>query len=754
MSKTGSGVNNGKTKKPRTKSLKEERKCIQAALGEEENISFIWDMDSADCPQNLIDLKKNLLRFSKLVPTEMEVLFTKGLPKDKGSREDAIDLGRNFKSKIERAHIALDIASTAQVLKQNHAAESRWVKFVAEKFIFKELDYSIDNSQDYLKIFDQLEMVKDVQFQLDFRTSLPGLFPNGDATIPKPDILFALPAPHSNEIELFHAHNTLRQFEREYLIELAKTKNIRTSPIPSNYNLCYPWGVYEAKKVVSEGTKEAIKVYIQIARAAAVCAALLKELSSIDNSNCLPIISFTSIGEKWEVFLCYAYESPAQSQKGVSSSASHLPRSQARSARGKKNEVRGSTPLEDEYKITQKYRYHLLRIWEGDVTNCWDALKLLHIVEYARAWVLRTFKPWVADLLDQRSKLKVCDVNLGEKEDQITQATPPSTPTASARVRPRPSSSDLRIPARGGLPPSPPLTNPRQATTTRHAGKGASLSRTLVPENLPPSPPLTDPKHATTIAATVSYTSPFREENTSSYFRNSPPSALEPPSPSPSPTSQSPARGLLWERSGDELESYGQDLPAQSSVESSSIGDNDRKTYTGDQPEGEHVDTKSEACELSIAKPRGIEGTKASKAQSTTKKSGSSSFIENVVQTGEIPIIYPLLRKFGVYSRSNTFESDKTSTSSRRSSIFGLGSRRNSLDPDKASPVQKQPPGAFPTDLSFSTPVLSHTQTTKINFAADSEPASSNRNQGRRKILGAQITRIGMQTGNKKKKGI
>ncbi|KAF8248216.1 hypothetical protein K440DRAFT_661044 [Wilcoxina mikolae CBS 423.85] len=712
MSKTGSGVNSGKTKRPRTKSLEEERKCIQAALGEEENISFIWDMDSADCSQNLIDFKKDLLRFSKLVPTEMKVLFEKVLPEDESSRvlpKDAIDSGRNFKSKIERAHIALDIASTAQVLKQNHAAESRWVKFVAEKFIFKELDYSIDNSQDYLKIFDQLEMVNDVQFRLDFRSSLPGLFPNEDATIPKPDILFAFPAPHSNEIELFHAHNTLKQFEREYLKELAKNQKIRTSPIPDDYNLCYPWGVYEAKKVVGEGTKEAIKVYVQIARAAAVCAALLKELSTVkgvDNPNCLPIISFTSIGEKWEVFLCYAYESPAQSQKGVSPPASPLPRSQARSARGKKNEVRGSTPLEDKHKTTQKYRYHLLRIWEGDVTDCWDALKLLHIVEYARAWVLRTFKPWVADFLDQRSKLEVCDANLGEKEDQIIQATPPSTPTASARVRPRPSSSDLRTPAVGYLPPSPPLTDPRQATTTRHAGKGAFPSRTLVPENLPPSPPLTDPKHATTIAATVSHTSPFREEDASSYFRNSPPSALEPPSPSLSPTSQSPARGLLWERLGDELESCGRDLPAESFVDSSSFGDNDRKIYNSGQPEGEHVDTKSEARELSIEKPRGIEGTRASKPQSTTKQSGSSSFVENVVQTGEIPILYPLFRKLSGFSRSNTFESDKTSTSSRRSSIFGLGSRRNSgLDPDKASPVQKQPPGAFPTEfnIDFST---------------------------------------------------
>jgi hypothetical protein len=58
--------------------------------------------------------------------------------------ELAIDSKRNFKSKIKRARVALDIASSALSLKESKAGESRWVKSVAEKFIFKGLDYSID----------------------------------------------------------------------------------------------------------------------------------------------------------------------------------------------------------------------------------------------------------------------------------------------------------------------------------------------------------------------------------------------------------------------------------------------------------------------------------------------------------------------------------------------------------------------------------------------------------------------------------
>lgn len=130
--------------------------------------------------------------------------------------------------------------------------------------------------------------------------------PKIGTTLPKPDLLFGLPTLHKQEIKLFHAHHTLKHFEREHMKKLGTT-----SPIRVNYNLCFPWGVYEAKKVENSTTKAALFVYVQIARASAVCAALLEELSTPENR--LPIISFTSIGAKWEVFLCY--ESITQPQK-------------------------------------------------------------------------------------------------------------------------------------------------------------------------------------------------------------------------------------------------------------------------------------------------------------------------------------------------------------------------------------------------------------------------------------------------------
>jgi hypothetical protein len=56
----------------RIKTQEQGRELVQATLGE--NISIIWDIDPHSppvCPQNVIDLKQQLLCFSSLVPIEM-----------------------------------------------------------------------------------------------------------------------------------------------------------------------------------------------------------------------------------------------------------------------------------------------------------------------------------------------------------------------------------------------------------------------------------------------------------------------------------------------------------------------------------------------------------------------------------------------------------------------------------------------------------------------------------------------------------
>jgi hypothetical protein len=97
----------------------------------------------------------------------------------------------------------------------------------------------------------------------------------------------------------------LKYFEEDAVKAFSKT--IITSPIMPHHELCFPWGAYEAKKNLTKAQQKAGAVYQQVARASAVCAALLQQISNIpgDGQNVPPVISFTSIAEHWDVFLCY-----------------------------------------------------------------------------------------------------------------------------------------------------------------------------------------------------------------------------------------------------------------------------------------------------------------------------------------------------------------------------------------------------------------------------------------------------------------
>jgi hypothetical protein len=97
----------------------------------------------------------------------------------------------------------------------------------------------------------------------------------------------------------------LKYFEETFLTTFSET--IVTTPTNPNHGLCFPWGAYEAKMNLTETQKKPGEVYIQIAKASAVCAALLKQLSNISGTRLKvpPVISFASVGAEWDVFLCY-----------------------------------------------------------------------------------------------------------------------------------------------------------------------------------------------------------------------------------------------------------------------------------------------------------------------------------------------------------------------------------------------------------------------------------------------------------------
>lgn len=109
-----------------------------------------------------------------------------------------------------------------------------------------------------------------------------------------------------------------------------RLKPLISSPYKSPSYFCFPWCVYELKKEgyntsqrttrVSILTSERGKVnlivnskvnplacYIQAAKGAAVCSAMLYQLSPFSD-DVPPIFAFTSIGPEWGVFICFPEE--------------------------------------------------------------------------------------------------------------------------------------------------------------------------------------------------------------------------------------------------------------------------------------------------------------------------------------------------------------------------------------------------------------------------------------------------------------
>lgn len=103
-----------------------------------------------------------------------------------------------------------------------------------------------------------------------------------------------------------------------------------SSPYKSPSYFCFPWCVYELKKEgyntserttrVSIPTSERgeinLKVdskvnplacYLQAAKGAAVCSAMLSQLTP-DSDDVPPIFAFTSIGPEWGIFICFPKE--------------------------------------------------------------------------------------------------------------------------------------------------------------------------------------------------------------------------------------------------------------------------------------------------------------------------------------------------------------------------------------------------------------------------------------------------------------
>jgi hypothetical protein len=85
-----------------------------------------------------------------------------------------------------------------------------------------------------------------------------------------------------------------------------------TSPILSKHNLCFPWGVYDAQKAVDEDLDKYMESHSRCSRGTAVCIQLLEMMSEKVQPGSLqdipPVLSFTSIGEKWSVFMAYRHE--------------------------------------------------------------------------------------------------------------------------------------------------------------------------------------------------------------------------------------------------------------------------------------------------------------------------------------------------------------------------------------------------------------------------------------------------------------
>ncbi|KAF8245695.1 hypothetical protein K440DRAFT_389690 [Wilcoxina mikolae CBS 423.85] len=130
------------------------------------DVYFIWDGQEKHVPQNVINLRENLLDFSRLVPKEYEGLFRGYMNEGTKSRE------------------------------------SIWIKSIAVELIFKGLEFDIHN-QGYSEVFDRLKMVDNAQFLKQQCGKLVEHVGPGGLTKPRPDLLFGLPVLKPDEIKRF-----------------------------------------------------------------------------------------------------------------------------------------------------------------------------------------------------------------------------------------------------------------------------------------------------------------------------------------------------------------------------------------------------------------------------------------------------------------------------------------------------------------------------------------------------------------------
>lgn len=80
---------------------------------------------------------------------------------------------------------------------------------------------------------------------------------------------------------------------------------ITTRPC-TNLAVCFPWGIYEAKRFNTRGKISIEKsmvenVYFQAANAASTCVAMLAQLPTTDIK---PIVAFTNVGQEWSLLIC------------------------------------------------------------------------------------------------------------------------------------------------------------------------------------------------------------------------------------------------------------------------------------------------------------------------------------------------------------------------------------------------------------------------------------------------------------------
>jgi hypothetical protein len=253
-----------------------------------------------------------------------------------------------------------------------------------------------------------------------------------------------------------------------------------TTPIVSDRDLYFPWGVHEAKSgLVGKHTQAAYYVYVQVACGVAICMDILIWLSMIhdpagdatevdqeleaDSSkgNIPPMIAFTSVGPIWDIFICYKY-----ANKTVCS-AMH------------------SGPVV-ERKIVTCYQI-VSRVWTGNITKHNDAFKLLHIVDEARAWALDTFRPWVIE------KLEICHKQLApllrtlEKANKRKVAPSPK-PEKTQSMKPKKTQSTASEKIQSPKPKKTQSSKPKKTPhSNSHPRKEGSKTKALADRKDPSS---------------------------------------------------------------------------------------------------------------------------------------------------------------------------------------------------------------------------------------------------------------------------